>query len=316
MKKKKTASTYEVYPCVLGRYPKLDIDEETYLELAKSMEVLHIAYEFEQRFELVLQSYKEWELEIAKTAVDVMLNQHSNHSDFHFIFMRCALKIGAFLSFVRFYVEKLESLLRKLETQGVGTNIKDMFSEAYDSSFNYRFMEAIRNYAQHKRPPVHRITLPSKWNKYDKGHEDDDTMESSVSVLVEKSRLEEDGKFKKTVLNEMEENVDLVSSTRAYLELVGNITEDIRKQIKPLVDRSRQLVENIRDQYAILDESVYKDTLNAGILSGGRYTDEVSLQLQTDDTRILLRDKNTSFQNLSKRHISTRVVVGKEKRRR
>ncbi len=82
-------------------------------------------------------------------------------------------------------------------------------------------MEALRNHVQHYGLPVHWVSTGSRWTS----PEADGLMEFSVDLLAVRTRLAEDGTFKKEVLAELSERIDLKAAVRRYLESIGTVHE-------------------------------------------------------------------------------------------
>jgi hypothetical protein len=90
--------------------------------------------------------------------------------------------------------------------------------------------EALRNYTQHKDLPVHGVSLGSR-------REQDDIKNITINysgLTLDISKLESDGKFKSTVLEELrkENNKhDLKSYLRQYMHSLGLIHLELRTSL-------------------------------------------------------------------------------------
>jgi hypothetical protein len=184
---------------------------------------------------------------------------------------------------------------------------KKLFRKEYDGSFESRFMEALRNHVQHRGIPVHSTTLPGKWTSFDENGE----LEFSLNMGSLRSFLQEDSEFKKSVLEEMGERVDLKVATRSYIECLNRVHCNGREMIAHASNAARALVEKARKLYS----GVYDESL-AG-LSACAWSDEgenalqqstVPLWLDWDDIRLRLIEKNGRLINLRKRYVTGRNV--------
>jgi hypothetical protein len=177
--------------------------------------------------------------------------------------------------------------------------VEKFFSKEYDRNKDYRFMEALRNYAQHRGIPVHWAQGCSRWTSL----EDDGLMEYSIELASLRSNLEKDGEFKKEILEEMNEKVNLKEATRSYIESLSNVHESVRTTIAESVTSARKLIEDALCRYAsvnsgnVLGLSACKKT-NRGLI------DTIPLLLDWDDVRLKLQQQNPKAINLKKRYVT------------
>ena len=180
--------------------------------------------------------------------------------------------------------------------------IKSYFSKEFDNHLEYRFMYALRNYAQHHSIPVHRFS--SSGRRIDMGA--DSLLEFSMEYAAQKDLLEEDKEFNKKVLSEIQDRVDLKAATRCYIESISNVHESARSLIINNVQKSRFLFEEAEDEY----RQVYSESLVdlcACKMDGARVIESVSLSLDWDDVRIKLQKRNPKLVNLRKRYVTGKV---------
>lgn len=106
-------------------------------------------------------------------------------------------------------------------------------------------MEALRNYVQHRGIPVHWTYFNRRWNNFGKEQQ---LMFSIFSIEVgsTKSYLLEDGNFKKKVLDEIPDEVDLKATTRKYVEGISRVHSNTRKLVEQSLDETRSIIENAR----------------------------------------------------------------------
>ena len=122
--------------------------------------------------------------------------------------------------------------------------------------------------------------------------------------------LEEDEKFKKAILDEISEDVDLKAASRRYVESLSTINEFARELIADSVKSARATIEAAHKRYA----EVYSESLigiTASAIAEEREVSSVPLLLDWDDVRIELQRRNTQLRNLSKRYVTGRTMKGK-----
>jgi hypothetical protein len=180
--------------------------------------------------------------------------------------------------------------------------VKSLFSDKYDNHKEYRFMETLRNYVQHRGLPVHHTQFGSRWTSLD----DDGLMEFSMELASDPLFLEENGGFKKVVLDEWNGKIDLKQATRKYVELFSEVQEAARAIIAESVTAARKLIEEAQNRYRL----IHSGSL-AG-LSACKCPEEgeiiaIPLLLDWDDIRIGLEKRNRKLVNLSRRYVTSSV---------
>jgi hypothetical protein len=204
------------------------------------------------------------------------------------------------LTSARLYLDQLGSIITKClpEALAASESIEIAMAHEYDSHIEYRFMEALRNYAQHRGFPVHSLSPISKWTSI----EDDGRMEFSLSFEADREVLSIDEHFKKSVLKEIGPNVNLKAATRRYIESLSKIQETARKLVKPSVDGARSTIESAITRYRT-EHSGPLISLSAMEFSGGnRIKSKTPLLLEWDDIRLELESRNPVLINLHRRH--------------
>ena len=180
--------------------------------------------------------------------------------------------------------------------------VKDLFSKEYDENKEYRFMEALRNYVQHRGIPVH-------WTQQGAGRtsmESDWCLEYHIELASQRSYLEEDRKFNKKVLAELDEKIDLKSATRSYVESISNVHQSARSMIAKSVTLARELIEDAHHRYAAeYDKSLVG--LSACKWSDEKQVSAIPLLLDWDDIRVKLQKRNKKLTNLRKYYITGRI---------
>jgi len=183
--------------------------------------------------------------------------------------------------------------------------VEKLFSAEYDAHKEYRFMEALRNYVQHRGLPVQWASSGSKWIPDPRSPEA--MLECFIEVGAVKAVLEEDEKFKKTVVAEMPDKIDLKAAARRYVESLSAVHAAVRKLIEETLVTSRLSLEKAHHRYA----EVYKESL-VGLAAcrcddQGRRLETIPLLLDWDNVRKELQKRNRELVNLSKRFVSSRI---------
>ena len=130
-------------------------------------------------------------------------------------------------------------------------------------------------------------------------------MEFTVNIFAQRNFLAEDDGFKKTILAEMPEKVDLTVAARRYVELLSSILDTARTLMVDSVILARATIENAQQKYADVHNGNLLG-LMAYEISEGETVSSVYLGLDWDDVRKELQNRNKLYANLSRRYASGR----------
>jgi len=246
---------YLLRKAVLGKVPEIEITAEEYTELEKAHNILSNALAIEEKYEILITNYLDFEKQILDTSTDYMVREHLDYSDFFAVRLGLNIRLVNLLTAARLYVDQLNQNVRECvpNIDDAKEIVKNFFSKEYDGNKNYRFMEALRNYVQHRGIPVHWTQQGFRWTSL----EEDSFLEYAMELASQRSYLEEDREFKKEVLAEFDEKIDLKEATRSYIESISNVHESARGLIAESVNFARELIENANRRYSF----VYSESL-------------------------------------------------------
>jgi hypothetical protein len=276
----------------LGKFEKLPISKAVYATLKDARDYLSDLLKFEQAYAVLLINYKS--LERAGQEV-VLHNMTSNEFSYESVFDRelnINAKIVNLLSSARLYLDTAPKLLSRTMPDQEQSHlfVKEFYSKEYDSSFEYRFAEALRNYVQHYGMPIHTFSQNSKWLE-----DEQRTLEFSVDFITKKSLLLTDGKFKKSVLDEMPESVSLKQTFREYMSRLSVAHVNARNARESLASSARKLISMQIEEYKSLSQ-----TNGIGICCF-HGNERFNLMLDWDNVRLGLVKRNQTLSNLAVR---------------
>jgi hypothetical protein len=168
-------------------------------------------------------------------------------------------------------------------------------------------MEELRNHAQHRSLPTHGISFPMT--------PDESVapvlMRFSVKPWVDVSELEDDPKFKKSVLADLQavsdknKHANLLPFIRAYAESIGKIHQCARELTVADVAKADDLIESYRTRYQ--DAFAHSLTGLAAIAcdAQGLCTDHEYISDRPIKRRRALAEKNQHLDSLSRRYVSS-----------
>lgn len=219
-----------------GNVKPIELTEEQYQSISSARKGLVEVLYVEDKFDLVLQNFAEFEKELLGIATDSIIQSTGTWSKSQAQIQLLNRRLTNVLSSARLYLDQIKHHANSLGPAGpaVHERLKTQCSAEYDSRLGYRTMEALRNYAQHRDLPIHRLSIPSGWELV--GNEE--LMVTRVIPQINTNTLREDGGFKPAILGELEaigEFVPLTPFLREYVGGLANIQESFRDGTAPLI---------------------------------------------------------------------------------
>lgn len=297
---------YTIRVWALGAYPELDIDENKFNNLKQAKNCLSAALAIEEKYELLLSNYLDLEKECLNVTSDCMVRSSTDYAGFFDIRLAFNRRVVNLLTSTKLYIDQIQQHVKSCipDSSDIGCDVKKLFSAEYDEFFEYRFMEALRNYVQHRGLAVHSTSLGGKWTS----HKEDGELEFKTRLFTHKTEVDGDNAFKRQVLTEMTEKVDLIHAVRVYVGSISKIHCEIRGLVAHASESSRQqILESINEYEAINGKnpvglnairSIPKEPVDETI-------EKFPLLLEWDDIRLDLIKKNKNLTNLNKRYVSS-----------
>ncbi len=288
----------------MGYSLALEITKNRYLEYKTAEIVLSNCLAIEEKYEMVLSNYLEFEKEVINASTSDMVREYIEYKDRFDVRIALNTRLLNLLSSVRLYADQISQNVSKIVPGQININndVKALFSEEYNQKFEFRFMEALRNYTQHNAMPIHF----GKFYREKKSVGEEDFFQYSINIYSLKSYLSEDDTFKKTILEEMDEEINLTLAARSYVGSISNVHDSIRGIVKEIVLPARELLENAHNEYS--KESGEDSNKYIGLIAykdeGIQEIEPVKLLLDRDDIRIKLQERNRKITNLEKKYVS------------
>lgn len=284
----------------IGDFPEIIIDNQQFELLKSSRIILNEALAIEEKYEIVITNYLDLEKEYLNAAVSELVRGTIDYRDFFNLILSLNVRLVNLLTSVRLYIDTLASHISVClpEVIDAKEQTEKLLKKEYDNNFEYRFMEAFRNHVQHRGTPVHRAFVGSHWTDVDKNN---GLSEYFLYYSAKKEKLLSNISFKKSVLEEMPDEVNLCFTTRKYIESISTIHDQARKMIDCCVSKARQTFEDAIRIYKLEYEG-NTIGLHAYAYNNDRKAHEIPILLEWDDVRIRLVNQNRQLVNLSKRY--------------
>ncbi len=280
---------------------QLEISENEFTELENAKDLLHFVVTHEESYDILISNYKEFEQEILQLTLQNMLYSEYSTDSFYELRMQLNKRLINLLTSVKLYqdlgVHQIPIDIH--ERAKKQDDIKHLFAKEYDNNIHYKFMEELRKYTQHAGLPIHL----TRFNTRNTGEENKYRHEYSINFSSYSERLKKDKMFNHSKFPELENEIDLKSSVRHYIESISLVHISIRELFNELTNNAR---EKIKLAHAKFHEK-YKcntDYLRAACVGDELTIRDIAILLDWDDVRIKLQQKNRKLIKLSKGYIT------------
>lgn len=290
---------------VLNPAPEIPISDQEFSTAQDARNALSSAFALEEAYDLVVSNYIELEQEALGAAAKVGCREARDYDDFFELRSTLNRRFVNLLSACRAYLDQAPQLLSACteDSDTVRVELKSCLSRHYDSSFSFRFFEALRNHVQHCGLAVHRVSINNRWNDSSYPRE----LEVSVEPYAIRKYFEEDAKFKKPVLGEIPEELALLGHLRAYMQALGEAHGVVRAANLNRTLAARACFEAHIQKYASKNDGV---TVGLAAIrtdeDGRKFVDTVPIMLYWDDVRIKLSKRNSTLGRLASRVVVSR----------
>jgi len=299
---------YTIKDALSNNPDEITITAEEFDSIKNAKRILSAGLSIEEKYEVLLGNYEDLEKEIVNTSIDSMLNRPRKHNDFRIYMAKFNKRMTNLLTASCLYVDHVKHHVSEItmKSSEIKCKVNRLFSDKYNKYIEYRFMEALRDYVQHRGFPVHYINLQS-W--VIDVNDPKGKVAHTIDFSSQKRILEEDRKFKKTILPELNDNIDLKMATRKYMECFSEIQPEIRQIVSGNLTQARQLIE---DYITRFNEKFNQQTKALSAIASDddrNEVDELDLLLDWDDLRVDLADKNRVLKNLSRTYVTGETKI-------
>jgi hypothetical protein len=296
---------------------QLRLDMHTFFELSESeykgvltsknnlIESLYI----EEKLNILIENYKEFEMELMDSSVSQMLFPIFNESWYSNQRNQINRKIVNLLTACRLYLDQIPHHLNNIYgKKSSNTNfIKQQISEVYDSHLSYRIMEALRNHVQHRGFPIHTCSYHRKRIE----NEEKIYFLHTLTPQINIEELKNNKKLKKSVLDEMKilgENIDIKPITREYIESIGKIHEKIRKMLSEDITSWQKNIDSVIHQFKMKYGEDLVELAAVSVEDDGSYNESTQLFKEFVNRRLELERKNYTFKGLSSQYATNQSI--------
>jgi hypothetical protein len=290
---------------------KVEIDAEKYEKIIAAWDSLHSIANIEEVWDCLIQNYLELEKELIESALYSMVIGHRPYHQFQQIRLGFSRRLANLLQSCRSYLDHTPHHLNSVNGERFSEQFCVLTNRAYDKSFSYKFMEALRNYAQHRDLPLHGATFNfDRVSGVDKNSPEDDKFRHIAAANINLSIIRNDTYFKKSILDEIDKNMktlDVMQLTRDYIEQLGGVHEGLRKVMQNEVTEWKKVIRStiagfMETNNCEVDVLHVTECDDGIIISRTEIFEDMLLRIDE------LTKRNGSLINLGKRYVSNELI--------
>ncbi len=292
---------------ILGSTIAQEIHEEQFVRLKKSHSILLSARAIEEKYDLLISNYFEFEKELLSKIAEHSLFEQTSYNAFYDLRSILNRRVINLLTSTKLYCDQIEKHVRGCKTITSESFTKPLFSEEYDNHIEYRFLDAMRNHVQHYGLAIHSLTLPSAWT----GEGDMRRLVNSIKLFTHKDELYKDSQFKLTTLRELSDKIDLVNAIRVYVNSFNTIHRKIRALIENNITCARDDFDQIIKNYQSINSGDAVGIYAYSVASGDfneKPNEKFPIMLDWDNVRVRLIKKNQAYNNIHRQYVSSNCL--------
>lgn len=287
-----------------GDHPEVEITREEFEQIQCGKKVLHASRSIEEKYDILLENYIQFEQDVALVCINEMVRGHDGYEDAYMTVRDINVRVSTLLSAARMYTDHLAADIGAFTNnewnapEYLANKLKEYRRDKY-----FRLVEGIRNYAQHVSMPISNTAIGGQWSVSEgKKH----TSYHAISMVCSKQDLSRKQELARTTLTEFEDEIELKFALGKYISALGKLHNDIRRDVKIQVDKSRLNFEKWIANYA--KRMTIKETpssLTAMRVEDGAIAESVEIHLNWDDVRLKLVRRNRGIRDFSISYATT-----------
>jgi len=302
---------YAIFRAREGLDGCVQLAREEYTAVLEDYTLLSEMLMLEERFDILLDNYCELEQEILIISLQHSIRFRTSDDSMPEHRRILSRRILNLLSACRFYLDQLWHGLSGMfgESSDIYRSIKLRCSEHYDSSFEYRLMEAVRNSFQHRSMPIRMLTVNHQRTEIGPSGR----LACTATPRLSRDALLADGKLKQTVRTELisgPDQLDIKPPIRAYVEALADLHVFVRSEASEVAEAWDRSLEGIFARYAETHDLPAEERPMQLELVELQDTPPVCIRVRKPITpgisemRKALEQRNSLLTNLGKRYVT------------
>ncbi|MEM7243092.1 MAG: hypothetical protein AAF429_12990 [Pseudomonadota bacterium] len=300
----------------------IESSKEEFSKLEQAKVHLDLLWKLEINFSIFAKAYLEFE----KCLDDINLKSefedglYTNPDQvFYAAHEKINLRTVTFLVAARIYEEKaLQLNERFLKYRNIDFLVSESHSESFDSSFEYRVIQALRNFAVHEDLPIASISFGAsnlRENEADP-RESPSRLRSTVDPKISIDKLIESKKIRKKTKNELsdisEEFLDLKFFIRGFVEELTKCHFTLREHYSEVAEG---LVSKFDEVKSKLQKSVGREVRHVVAIRyyKNRKAQDVYIDPEFNKRVLNAKKRWMGLKNVQRTYLSSEVIAHKNK---
>jgi len=249
---------YALTPLFPPRDDRISLTAEQYTHLSRAKNALIATIGIEQKFDLLLENYVEYESELLNLGLRLVAFRHSQWHAFQQESLGVTRRLVNLLSAARLYVDQMSDDVSGVfgEEHEICAAVKRTSSARYDASFGFRLMETLRNAIQHRS--IAGIRLKHHYGVHRTDAESDPVVAAGKRLVVARAIAI----LSASDLHDME----LKASVRAEIENLGRDDLDLTLHVREYIDGLAAMQYEFR-RCAQYDRNQWESTVRQALAS-------------------------------------------------
>lgn len=304
---------YFLYNLVYGEYDALEISKEDYEKIKARKDILRAAKSIEEKYDVLLESYIEFEQHVASICIQTMVRGHHDYTDVYETLRDLNARISVFLSIAKMYTDHLFSDAGTLKIDDLNfSGLVASEFEKHRKDKHFVLAEVLRNYSQHVGVPVGNTEIVGQ---HSKNHKNTGGLFYALKIWAPRDDLARVRAVRRDVLSMFEEDaIDLKHTIGRYMSGLSSIHHVVRKYLDPVISDCRDCIESWEKIYRNKNGSDSVHALTAIQVKNNTIKEEIQLNLEWEGIRQRLVSRNKGIKNYSNSYITTMsaTMLGKE----
>ena len=282
----------------------IQIDEKTFEDTATAVQNLSIALGIEEKLDLLLENFAEYEREILRLASDYKLHLHHEWSGFRYDLQAINRRLVNFLTAARLYLDQVQHDVSSLHGGESLEHLKAKIRSEYDSSLAYRILELVRNHVQHRSLPIGKTSYSIDRESNSEQH---NRLRCSFLAYLDVDQLLANPKGKRQVVEEFAQlspQPDVTLLLGEYVEALCRVHEYVRQIIDPDILRWEAAIAAVRETAG----AKWKSLIGLAVVARDehrRAQRQYHIVEEVSTHRTQLRAKNHYFKGLGSRYVAS-----------
>lgn len=283
------------------------LERATYYQYTRASNVLLHCLFSEIKYDILTSNFLDLEHQILKETESILVRGYDRFPNARDLTISLNKRILNLLASARMYTDQIVGHVRMClpENSSKRNVVKDSICRERVNSWDFRFVEALRNHTQHSGLSVHWTGFGMNANQHSERWLTEYNLDFAVETIwfdqQTRQRICTDGDGKPI---EAIDRIHLKLPIRRYVDSLRRIHFQVRDLIDEQVNESRALIKKTLHEYS-LEWSCEVTCLEVRkINNSGSVTEKKQLLLNWDEERIKLQSKNTSSRILENDYVT------------